>query len=470
MANKNRWFMPTNTDNLRMIIAQAIISSPIGFSKYYSDALELFPGYIPLFKNKVQLDILNSVVSEVEGLTACILEFDISMIEGIVKTIVGNELIDINLKDIEIDNIDVLLILAPIPISCISKVIFKTNIDKDTFKDESNLYSNVPLIDLNLIYTKADQKLFEVKPDITDYRIDELRNIDLLPITDIDYKKAYAFGGILANLFYFSKNGKMSNQAFSEFSSGKKPSYEYDFQQILEYFFSDNSTSNSNNLYKGIVDVAIERKDFKEGIIEFLESNPKTAKMANKLKTFEAISDKPVSEEFKEAKTLLGKVLLMLFHRENTEALIEYNLDIFTEEDYLVFAVIFGIRDKFIKVPKVLREAGNIQNFISLKMANYIHINIKSKVNFKELKQPITIIDMLKKDRFKEYFAKELNIEHCFQTVIPKSDYHVVKGKPVFRGIVMPKFEVLEESYFQFISSYEITEYNKYLDKYNKVK
>ena len=76
-------------------------------------------------------------------------------------------------------------------------------------------------------------------------------------------------------------------------------------------------------------------------------------------------------------KTLLGKVLLMLFHRENTEALIEYNLDIFTEEDYLTFAAIFGIRDKFIKVPKFLREFEDLQNFISVKMANYAHESFK---------------------------------------------------------------------------------------------
>jgi len=79
-------------------------------------------------------------------------------------------------------------------------------------------------------------------------------------------------------------------------------------------------------------------------------------------------------------------------------------------------------------------------------------------------------MDMLKNDRFKEYFAKELKIENCFQTVVPKSDYRVVKGKPVFEGIIMPRFEILEEKYFKVMSTQIHTEYNKYLDKYNKVK
>ena len=102
-----------------------------------------------------------------------------------------------------------------------------------------------------------------------------------------------------------------------------------------------------------------------------------------------------------------------------------------------------------------------------IKIRNPVPIPI---IKMKEPKQPLTIIDMLKKDRFKEYIAKELKIENCFQTIIPKSDYIVVKGKPVFTGIVMPKFELLEERYFEFISKYKLNEYNKFLQKYEKVK
>jgi len=229
-------------------------------------------------------------------------------------------------------------------------------------------------------------------------------------------------------------------------------------------------SENGQSLYNGIVDIAVSHNNFKEEIIEFLESNTKTAKIANRLRAFDAISDKPASEEFSEAQTSFGKVLLMLFHRENTEALMEYNLDIFTEEDYLIFAVLFGIRDKFIKIPKFLREFRNLQNFISVKMANYAHQNLNSQIKFKKSRQPLTIMDMLKNNRFKEYFAKKLKIENCFQTIVPKSDYRVVKGKPIFEGIVMPKFEILEERYFKLMSRQMPREYNKYLDKYNKVK
>ena len=470
MASKNRWYMPTNTDNLRMIIAQGLISSPKGFPKYYSDVLELFPGYVPLFRNRIQPDILDSVVSEVEGLTPCILEFDLNKIEGLAKTISNSQLIDVSLKEVDKENNDLLLLLAPIPISCISKVIFKTNADKKAFEDDAELYSNVPINTLKLHHTKTDQKLFVAKSDITDYPIVKLKNMEFNTSNNTNYNKIYAFGGMLTNMFYFAKNGTMSNEVFLSCSSGENIAGYDDLSYIIDYFYNSEKSENKNHLYNSIVDVAVRSKDFKEGIIEFLESDPKTVNMANKLKTFEAISDKPVSEEFSEAKTLLGKVLLMLFHRENTEALMEYSLDIFTEEDYLAFAMIFGIRDKFIKVPKFLRESEDLQNFISVKMANYAHKSLDGQIEFKESRRPLTIMGMLKNDRFKEYFAKALKIENCFQTVVPKSDYHVVKGKPVFEGIVMPKFEILEEKYFKFMSRQMPREYNKYLDKYNKVK
>ena len=471
MAKKNRWLMATNTANLRMIIAQGVISGPDGFKKYYSDTLELFPGYIPLFRNRIQQDILNYVISEDQGLTPCILEFDLKKIEGIAKTVDNGRVFDLSLKEVDENCSDLLLLFAPVPLCCLSKVIFKSNTDIEAFENDAELYSNVPISKLKLHYSKKDQKLFEAKSDITDYPIEKYKSIELNIKNDINYNKVYAFGGMLANLFYYAKNGKMSNEIFSSSCLGKKVSDDGVLSNIVNSFYSSiENVVDNNDLYHSIVDIAVKSRDVKEDIITFLESNQKTVKIAEKLKNFVTISDKPVSQEFSEAKTLLGKLLLMLFHREDTEALMEYNLDIFTEEEYLAFSIMFGIRDKFIKEPKFLREFNGLQDFISAKMANYAHQTFDGQLKFKEPKQPLTIIDMLKKDRFKEYFAKELNIEDCFETIIPKSDYRVEKGKPVFEGIVMPKFEILEDKYFKFISKYKLTEYNKYLEKYLKIK
>ena len=47
---QKKWFCATNTDNMRNIIAQGLITEPVGFTKYYTDVLEINNGYIPLFR------------------------------------------------------------------------------------------------------------------------------------------------------------------------------------------------------------------------------------------------------------------------------------------------------------------------------------------------------------------------------------------------------------------------------------
>lgn len=482
MAKENRWFLPTNTDNLRMIIAQGLMTNPKGFSKYYTDTLEIFNGYIPLFKNKIQQNILKYVCSETEGLTPCILEFNVNVISGSCKAISRGELIDCNMKDIDEDNIDIVLIPAPLPISCISKVILQ-NIDiVKTFENDANLYSNVPIHDINITSASSDHKLFKEKIDMTsDYQIDTLKNLNIPSVIDLNYDKVYAYGGLLANLFYYAKNGKMSNDVFLECTKESKKESIEDYSLILNYFHATDSNVVEDNinqqLYKGLLDKAIHCKDFKEGIIDFLESDTRTITIANKLKTFESMSDKPISEEFEEATTLLGKTLLMLFIREDSDALMDYHLELFSEKDYLNFAMIFGIRDKFIKVPKFVKEFENLQNFVSTKMAIYAHKQLKSDINIDiKRKNVMTLFEMLKKNSFKIWFAKTLEIEACFKSKlkIPNGNYEL-KGTStgfqiIFDGIVaVPTAEIIEDKYFKFISKSKMLDYNKYLMNYKKI-
>ena len=475
MAKKDKWLIPTNTDNLRMIIAQGLISSPSGFSKYYRDILELFNGYIPLFKNRIQPDILDTVISEVDGLTPCIIEIDLKTIIGIIKAIKNNDIIDINLNDIGIEDIDILLLLAPLPILCMSKIIFKSKNDIKNFKEDSKLYNNVILGDLIFSSTLDDQKLFK-KDKLPEFSISDLKKIKTLEIKEVDYNKIYSFGGLLTNLFYFSKNGNISNNTYQSFCHFDKASINKDILPIYNYFSNIDEPLEKydikTKIYNGLIDIAINGKDFKENIIEFLESNlwdattkTRTQSIADRLKLFESNIDKRVSEQFEETKTLLEKILLMLFFREDSDALMDYNLDIFTQEDYISFSIMFGIRDKFIKIPKFLKEYNNVQKFISLKMAEYAHTIIGSHIQFKHSMTPLTVMSMLNQNSFKKKLAKELKIESSINTIMPNKDYTHKKGKNIYTGFIEPEYEILEDLYFQLVSKKKITEleYNKFI-------
>lgn len=493
-SKKNRWFFPTNTINMRMIIAQGLLASHEGSKKYYTDALELFPGWIPVYKNIIPPAILKKglQVTERATLTRCIIEFDLKSINGEAKIFKENDLINIKLDDIDKEVIDVLYILAPLPLSSISKIIFQNNEAKKQFENDAENRSNVILEGLTLNSTKADQKLFKTESTFLNNSTNLTpANETMLDYKKIDYQKVYSYGGLLLTMFYFAKNGNKSNEIYHSINELRdlSQSKENDIYLIYQYFKDSNKGAGLNpkeQIYNDLIEIAMKNKDFKEDVIELLESDKwdekykeRTQNLAEKLKTFEMIGagDKTVSDHFKEAKTPLEKILLMLFLREDSDDLIDYNLDTFSEDDYIQFAMMFGIRDQFSKTPKFLREFSGLQNFISQKMAIYAHKQANSTLQFKNLKTPLTLMDMLQNNRFKKWVAKYLKIKDCFQTniIIPKGDYKLKitnsRMEIVFDGIVKtPVAELKNEKFFKFISKFKFKEYKKYSDKYQQLK
>lgn len=504
MSTKNRWFLPTNTNNMRMIIAQGLVTGPDGFKKYYADALELFPGWIPIYR-KIQPDVLKKGISERENLTPCIIEFDLKAVKGMAKTVKDDELIDIEIENVGNDEIDVLYVLAPLPLSCVLKIIFKSNKDKKQFEDDAQNRSNVILSGLKLVSTKADQKLFKDEGSQRDriFRTEESqpcsRLIEKLNSPNnttgikINYSKVYAFGGLLSTMFYFAKNGDNSNEIYRSIGEFKNlpqniaESKTNDTHLIYNFFKeleNDTVPDLKKQMYKGLINIALKSDAFKEDIIEYLESDrwdqiarERTQSLASNLRSFETNSNITVSEQFKEAKTSLEKTLLMLFLREDSDALMDYNLDLFSEEDYIQFAMMFGIRDKFSKIPGFLREFNGLQNFISIRMAEYAHKQTNTQMQFENCKAPLTLMDMLENSEFKKWFAKHLNIEDCLKTKVKihKGDYELKVTNSGIEilcdGIVKtPTVEFKQKEYFDFISKWKFTEYGKYVTKYNKIK
>jgi len=499
MNKKSKWYFPTNTINLRMIIAQGLITSPDGFKKYYSDALEFQPGWIPLYKDEVHPEAIQHCLSERENLTPCILEIDLNRIKGTAKAFKSQEFVDILLENINTIDINLIFILAPLPLSCIFSVIFRKAEEKDEFINDVKIRDNVVLGDIKLLSNKSYKKLFNVKTLPFTYKLDifstfpespaiSIKEIKL-PSNKINYEKIFSYGGMIVNLFYYAKNGHLSNNIFQSviechnFTDNQIS----DINLILEYFKkrkTEQSINSKKRMYNGIIRIAIRSDNFKEDIIEFLESNSWEANikkraidLANKLRMFESVITQTVSEQFKNAKTSLEKMLLMLFLREDSESLIEYDLNIFTEEEYILFAMLFGIRDKYSKTPRFIKETDSFLLMVSNKMASYAHEEINSSLQFKNIERNLTIIDMLKNYSFIKWFAKHLDVESSFQTTIkiPKGDYKLKVNNSgveiIVEGITQkPSYELIKEKYFNSISKLKLTEYQKFSTKYKKLK
>lgn len=476
------WLFPTNTNNLRMILAQGLLVSPEGFSKYYQDALLDYDGYLPLFNHKVSVASLEKAVSEAEHLVPCLLEFDLSKLSGQVNMLSNGEAkaVDLgsNLSLFEGD-IEQLLIPLPLPLGCISKVIFKTKDDIDVFKKDADIRSNVVLNKIKLSSTITESKLFETTDTDTLLAPNNTGSFEIeTPEIKPDYSAVYAYGGLLSLLFYYAKNGDLSHRLFDDFSQNVIPQVNDSKEQaipqfIYEYFHDDiDETKPENKILKGIVTSCIESNDFKNSLINFLRNSDwddekagkRSNELADKLHDYFSNSSRSASEWFDSAKSDIEKVLLMLFTREDSGSLIDFhNPKInFSEREYLLFAMFFGIRDGFIKVPTFVREYNNLQEYISNKMAIYAHKQMSSNLTFKETNSPKTVWQFVD-NKLSKANTKLLGLESCVQTIMPKANFKHEKGVNIYNGYHEPKYKIINENYFQIISTKKVTntEYNR---------
>jgi hypothetical protein len=451
-----------------MMVAQGLISSPDGFSpnKYYKDELENYPGFIPVFKNFISQSTLDLIISEQENMTACLIEIDLTKItQGSVR----NQ----NYKDVEVNvnaHEDLLLILAPLPLSCIKQIIFRSANERLSLEAEQKFSSNFILSDLKTHCSMSDEKLFKASnnkesmeffhKDKVDENEIESQVVDSVKL--VNYPRIYAFGGLLTSLFYFAKNGKLSNKIYKDFCTIDKSELSDDKLCIHQYFNQIENDGILQTMYNKLLDKLISRENSKDDIIMLLEADDwdekfksRTQDLAQMLREFEN-NETTISEKFSKAIKPLERLLLMLFHKESIESLIEYQLDMFTEDDYLLFSLIFGVRDKFIKTPKFIREYQNLQNFISSKMAEYAHSELNSGIKFKSINSPKTIWDILNAKNTASKAGKKLEITDCVQAVM-SGDCQIQGNDRIFKGYAEPKYKIIENKYFKIISNKNIS-------------
>jgi len=494
-VTKIAWFIPTNTENLQMMLAQGLITDSNGFAgTYYNDVLSEYPGFIPLFKNEVPLTALNMAISEASDLTCCIIKINLSyVIDGYgvhTRTDIDNALevpfketnkvfiSSLNNKKSDEVDFESMLIQAPLPLSCIEEVIFQYKSDLDEFKTSS---SNVGNVSIAILKCKVDKNLFE--PKSSDAAMFDSRFCSPEHNT-IEYSKPYSFGGLVALSFYFSKNGEESTKLFNSIAQFEEESSSLEYKWIYEYFFSseDNNKFQKWNIILDTLNHSKKRDDseYKNTIVEFLDSTVETQFIAEFLTDYHRSkvikSDADIIEKFimeydeEPKKFKIQLFLFMFFYKDNLEKLIEFNHASFREEDYVLIGMLFGMKNGFIGLPKWLVEYEHLHLYLSTIMANYAHLQAKTGLHFKAPPKPLLLNEMLspKKVDFISWLSKSLNLNECFESVMPNKEFTCVKGKSTYAGIVMPEFRIIKDKYFKTISTIKLddTSYNKICKEY----
>jgi hypothetical protein len=154
------WHLVTNHQNLLYMLAAGLVMEPSGFrGKHYADSLGAIPGQIPLFRNEIPARALEQAISERKHLRACIVSLDLSDVSGPVQVLSRTGRIrDAVLPIARYGKEDAaIFIRAPLPLTLLSRIFFRSLEDKQIFESASQDVSNV---DLALCRIEVEESLF----------------------------------------------------------------------------------------------------------------------------------------------------------------------------------------------------------------------------------------------------------------------------------------------------------------------
>jgi hypothetical protein len=443
--NQGRWFFPTNEGNLETALICGLLRDRKGYGKgkYYSDITERFENGIPIYRgtSKELQKELHSKYPDSTSLSKCFLEIDLPL-----------------LSNIHPDE-NVVLIPAPLPVSSVKKIVFKTKEIKDrTYKIIAGKNYNIPLIEINF---ENEKDLFSEKPPLwNDVEGDDDQTCiktykpQEQAYEPVDYDKVFAYGGVLCMLFYFAKNGEVSNSMYNDF--GKKTytassvkEYNVIFKEVEDFFYTESHSEILSpelnvirEVIREVIPILCSEKDFGvqlgiildtlrgEKLLEVFEDKHRgrISDIANKLNEFyKKKLDETASQTFAgEERSPLARQLLYLFFKDMPEKVIDEKFSVLDmkQEEIVLAGMLAGVRFGFSDIPASLRKYSGLYKYVSHMMASYAHIMAGSDLKLENITPPKTVFDIVlrkgvakgKKLDFLSWFSKKYELESCFET------------------------------------------------------
>lgn len=384
-----RWQFVTNQRNLFYMLAAGLIMPPVGYGKkYYLDTLAAFPGWIPVFSGAIPSAAIDLSVSEKSHLQPCAVSLDLSAISGKVIAIRG----DGTTSDIQfpsgLDGTEQLILLpAPLPISCISSIGFRTREEKSSCEIDARDFGNVPLSDFK---REVAGKSFSEGGDAVwppvGVSVDQ---------NEPDLNISLAAGGMMAMLFRMADRGDIALAAcqavFDAEESSSLPISDPMLSAVRAWLKAGRLPEDSDVLKKlfwGAVekvaacrslevptsaqDVALAHLDASS---DLLDERMKVAlsKLSGDLRTLAGFSDSTITEIFERHPKPFSRVMMLFFLREKCVDLLEFKHPLLTEADFVAAAILFGAREGWLGLPTELRDFPGLQAAVCHRMAALSH-------------------------------------------------------------------------------------------------
>jgi hypothetical protein len=384
-----RWLFATNQRNLFYLLAAGMIMPPIAFgNKYYRDTLCNFPGWIPLFADQVPQASIEQSTRERTHLIPCLMEVDLSSLEGEVLAIgVDGKARPVKFPD-DIDGSQwVLLIPAPLPVSWVKSIIFASQKEKSSCINDAQNFDNVAIKAFKLatsprLFTNSFQVAWP--PESEEY-----------PNFDRPVDEPLAAGGMMAMLFQMANYGDTGQQAcrlaFDAENSIAQTLADPILSPLGDWIRTGKSPDSNDvlqNLFWGAIDELVARHSSAttgsalDVVLEHLEStagqlDPRLqqalVKLSGDLKNLAGLSDSTITQLFTRHSKSFSRVMTLFFLRQDCEELLDFRHPLLRETDYLAAALLFAARDGWMKLPLTIRDKPGLHDAVVHRMAALAH-------------------------------------------------------------------------------------------------
>ena len=388
------WHLVTNQQNMLYMLAAGMVMGPAGFrDKYYADSLSLYPGWVLLFRDKAKIPAaaLEHATRERKHLLPCIASFDLSDLSGPARILSRDrQTRDVASPAARKRKDDMaLLVRAPLPVTLLSGINFRSAADKQAFERAANEVSNIDLFSYSVLVSEA---LFDTEADVE------------LPTAQpqgqlLEHKEdtfpafGQALGGALAMLYHLANRSDLGVAAF-RLATGEGDKEDKNLTQsepilasLPDWMRGDKISGHTDiraRLFWGVVqsliteklqdrpktamDVALAYLEGQSTSVQKTELAPRLERLLTDMRGCLGLGSGTITELLKRHDEALSRSLILFCLRERCLELLEFSHPLLSDAEYIVAGILFGARDGWLQIPTELR-APDVSAYIAYQMA-----------------------------------------------------------------------------------------------------
>ena len=390
-AGSNTWLLATNHQNMAYMLSADMLMGPSGFGgKHYRDPADVFPGWLPLFRNDVPEAALRDCIRERNDLRPCIAEINVKEMSGLVRLAMRNGEIRVMSLPTKIDDdVVALFVPTPLPTTLLTRLHFRSD---DDLKEFQAVCCSGRKIDLSRIELGVVGQFFSGSLEMR-WPPDGSEVATASFADDKHPAWGQAIGGVLAMLYHLANRSDLCFSAYRVIANsdtdGDIDAIKRDvvLRELPHWLASAEISADAPQnarLYWGVAQALITAHFHNstdkpvDTVLEYLESqsaaetNPDRSRLDRLIKTMKAslgMGKGTISDLLKQHPGSLSRPLLLLCLRERCKDLLEFSHPDLKDEELVLAAILFGIREGgWRKLPLELRGPDALASYAMHRM------------------------------------------------------------------------------------------------------